>query len=167
MATTSPGMPIPYLLEITNIGNATAISATATISFPDGSTSSMLITNLAPGATINGTLQWPLGQVSQSASTTEQVPILTLAAAAPATVRPGELVTIDLTIQNVGSGASGPLEVWVVNPDGITTGATAPANVLSIQSARIIAVIPFCWARASPVRSGRGSPRVSAVVTII
>ncbi len=169
-ATTSPGTPIPYLLEITNVGNAAATSATATITFPDGSTGSMLITNLAPGATINGSLQWtvpviptraadetesayndrlaaadgavltssvtlvwqdaqgaPLGQVSQAASTTEQVPILTLAAAAPATVRPGELVTIDLTIQNVGSGASGPLRVRVANPDGITTGATAPA----------------------------------------
>jgi len=169
-ATTSPGTPLPYLLTITNVGNATASRATASILFPDGSTGSMLITNLAPGETLTGTLQWnvpaiptrgasetpsayqarlvaedgrtltsqvtlvwldaqgtPLGQVAQSASTVEQVPILTLAAAAPATVRPGELVTLDLTIQNVGSGASGPLTVRVGNPDGQSTSATAPA----------------------------------------
>jgi hypothetical protein len=66
---------------------------------------------------------------TQSVSLIEQLPILTLQAAAPATLVPGQLVTLDLTVRNIGHGASGQVTARVTNPDGVERMVTAPAVV--------------------------------------
>ena len=54
----SPGMPIPYAVRVVNQGTATAISSTVHMTFPDGSLGSLLVTDLAPGEVLTGTLTW-------------------------------------------------------------------------------------------------------------
>jgi RHS repeat-associated protein/uncharacterized repeat protein (TIGR01451 family) len=169
-STASPGMSVRYSVRIVNEGTATATGATAHMIFPDGSTGSLLITDLAPGEVLTGTLTWVVPTIltrgsdetdsayrdrlaaadgtaltaqltldwsdeqgnqytgqPQQVSTTEQVPILSLTPAVPATLRPGVVVPVDLSVENIGSGASATVTVLVTSPDGTTSQATAPA----------------------------------------
>src|SRR5205823_5954526 len=67
-ACAAPGSIIPYTLRVTNLGSATALSGTATLTFPDGSTGSLPVDTLAPGATISGTLPYTVPTVAPKGS---------------------------------------------------------------------------------------------------
>lgn len=53
-----PGASVPYTLRIANLGSAPAVSGTVTLTFPDGTTGTLPIGAIAPGASATGTLTW-------------------------------------------------------------------------------------------------------------
>lgn len=115
-ACVNPGTRIPYTVRVANLGRATATGASAEVTFPDGSTGMLPFADLAPGATLTGTLTWstpalPPRQTDEpdeedaSAGETSRAYLERLAAA------DGTVLTARaaLTWQDARSAAYGPL----------------------------------------------------------
>src|SRR5205823_8436878 len=104
------------------------------------------------------------GPVSASASITEQLPVVNLTLAAPATANSGDTVTYTVTLANVGHAAASQVSGLVTLPDNtqqpftfntiaagssvqspftFTTPATQPTGTIS-------ATVKATWAHAVP-----------------
>ena len=59
-----PGTAIPYTIKVTNIGSAIAASGTATLTLPDGTSTSIAINNLNPGNSFSSTVNWTVPTIS-------------------------------------------------------------------------------------------------------
>lgn len=78
------------------------------------------------------------GDIQQKiVTTTERVPIITVTPQLPVAVSPGQQVTLNLSVQNIGGGNASQVLLQVTNPDG-STSSIAPfalqggqANVVS------------------------------------
>lgn len=64
-----PGSTIPYTVNIANIGSAVAASGSATVNFPDGTSTTVPIANLEPGKSLSSTVNWTVPAIDIKAST--------------------------------------------------------------------------------------------------
>ncbi|MDQ3803119.1 MAG: hypothetical protein M3416_04620, partial [Acidobacteriota bacterium] len=60
----SPGAAIPHVVTLTNMGSAVAASATAVVTFPDGTSTRVETTNLEPGKVFSSTVNWTVPPVA-------------------------------------------------------------------------------------------------------
>jgi RHS repeat-associated protein len=60
----SPGATIPYAVTLTNVGSTVAASASAAVTFPDGSSTRVETTNLEPGKVFSSTVNWTVPPVA-------------------------------------------------------------------------------------------------------
>lgn len=73
---------------------------------------------------LDGTLSWTdksgnlYGPTSNPFSTTEILPILTMAVTAPATAKPGDVLAYTVVLQNVGHGDAAAINITFTLPDG-------------------------------------------------
>ncbi|MBI3651403.1 MAG: hypothetical protein HY231_10325, partial [Acidobacteria bacterium] len=76
-----PGTRIPYQVTVSNIGSATATTATALLTLPDGSTASLVINDLAPGTSFQQTVNWTVPSLAAKLASEDTPTYLTRLAA--------------------------------------------------------------------------------------
>jgi RHS repeat-associated protein len=64
-----PSKVVPYTVSVTNLGSAVAPSATATVTFADGTSTTLAISNLEAGKSFSSTVNWTVPAISAKAST--------------------------------------------------------------------------------------------------
>jgi RHS repeat-associated protein/uncharacterized repeat protein (TIGR01451 family) len=64
-----PGMMVPYVLKISNVGSAVASSGTARVLFPDGTSTEVAINNLEPGKSFSSTVNWKVPTIAPKGAT--------------------------------------------------------------------------------------------------
>ncbi len=104
----APGSSIPYQVLVENGGSATATHIAATLTFPDGTTATPVVPDLAAGTRFAGTVNWQSPGIAAKLPTESTQDYLARLQAADGTTLPAAILSS--TWQDTLGNAYGPVE---------------------------------------------------------